>query len=219
MLQPCHFCRLARGVLTIHTIFDNLDTNQSGHLSSGMTFMNKTIQILTAGGTIDKIYFDANSSFQVGEPQIAAILKEANLTVPFQIESVLRKDSLEITDDDRELLYQRVLACPFERIIITHGTDTMSQTAAFLHKRVKNKTIVFTGSMEPAKIKSSDAVFNVGSALTAVQLLPPGAFICMNGNVFQASNVRKNHAEKRFEAIDDSESLAGSDKPKRGSIH
>lgn len=188
------------------SVFEFVDQNNA---AVGVHDVQKTIQVLTAGGTIDKVYFDANSSFQVGEPQVSAIFKEANLAVPFVVESVLRKDSLDLTDDDRELIFQKVLSCPYDRIIITHGTDTMATTAKYLSERIKTKTIVFTGSMEPAKIKSSDAVFNVASALTAVQLLTPGSYICMNGQVFHADNVQKNHSVKRFETIDENKPAPG----------
>ncbi|NRA67301.1 MAG: asparaginase [Pseudobacteriovorax sp.] len=162
--------------------------------------MDNGIMILTAGGTIDKVYFDANSEFQVGEPQIAHILRESRIAVPYQIESILQKDSLDLTDEDRALIYSKVSRCKEKRIIITHGTDTMAETAKLL-SGIDDKVCVFTGSMEPAKIKSSDAAFNVGCALAAVQLLPPGSYIAMNGKIFNAVNVRKNLAKKTFEVL------------------
>ena len=161
--------------------------------------MSDIIKIIAAGGTIDKVYFDANSEFQVGEPQVHHILDEANVSLDYDLESVLRKDSLELDDNDRQLILEKVKNCPQKRIIITHGTDTMADTAKVL-SQVEGKVIVFTGSMQPAKIKSSDAIFNVGCAITAVQLLSPGSYIAMNGRIIPASAAVKNYEEKRFEA-------------------
>ncbi|WP_132317660.1 asparaginase domain-containing protein [Pseudobacteriovorax antillogorgiicola] len=159
------------------------------------------IKIISAGGTIDKIYFDANSEFQVGDPQIHHILAEANVALDYELESVLRKDSLDLTDDDRQLIFNKVQVSPQKRIIVTHGTDTMATTARVL-EGITDKVIVFTGSMEPAKLKSSDAIFNVGCAITAVQLLPPGVYIAMNGQVLHAAQANKNLKAKRFESSD-----------------
>ena len=159
------------------------------------------IKILTAGGTIDKVYFDAKSEYEVGPPQVVEILREAHVTVDYAIESVLSKDSLDMTDEDRQSLRQRVAADPCERIVITHGTDTMIQTALSL-RGIPEKTIVLTGSMQPARFKVTDAVFNIGTALGAVQSLPPGVYLAMNGQVFDPARVRKNVEENRFEKID-----------------
>jgi len=159
------------------------------------------IRILTTGGTIDKIYFDQKSEFQVGEPQISLLLDEANVTFDYSIESVLRKDSLDMTDTDRQLIVDQVLAGPDGHILITHGTDTMIATAQRLAAQVRDKTIVLTGSMQPARLRSSDAVFNIGFAIAAVQLLPPGTYIAMNGEIFDPLHSRKNVAMNRFEKI------------------
>lgn len=158
------------------------------------------IKILTMGGTIDKAYFDANSEFQVGDPEILRVLEEANVSFEYSLESVLRKDSLEMTDDDRQLLLQRIMQTKQERILITHGTDTMVDTALALHG-CEDKTIVFTGAMQPARLRVSDAIFNIGCAVTALQLLDHGVYIAMNGRVFDSRSVRKNLAMQRFEAI------------------
>lgn len=158
------------------------------------------IKIFTTGGTIDKVYFDAASEFQVGESPINELFKEANVNFDFSVESILRKDSLEITDSDRELVRNKVAAEPLSQILVTHGTDTMATTAQFL-KTIENKTIVFTGAMQPARLKASDAVFNIGFAAAAVQILPPGVYIAMNGEVFRAENVRKNREAQKFETI------------------
>ena len=156
------------------------------------------IHIFTTGGTIDKIYFDQKSEFQVGDPQIGAVLKEANVVVDYRITSLMRKDSLELTDTDRQLICDTISACPERHIVVTHGTDTMIKTALAL-QAVENKTIVFTGAMQPARFHLTDAVFNIACALTAVQLLPAGVYIAMNGRIFDPTKSRKNVAENRFE--------------------
>ncbi len=160
-----------------------------------------TMKIFTTGGTIDKVYFDANSEFQVGEPQIAEVLTEANVTFAFEVESVLRKDSLDMTDADRQLIRARVAQDGCERVLLTHGTDTMIQTALAL-RDIPGKTIVLTGAMQPARLRVSDAFFNIGFAIAAAQLLPPGVYIAMNGEIFDPRSVRKNVAKHQFEAAE-----------------
>lgn len=158
------------------------------------------IEIFTTGGTIDKIYFDAKSSFQIGEPQILELLKEANLTLEVKVTPLLRKDSLELSDTDRLAIRDAVAASSQTRIVITHGTDTMVQTAMQLLE-IPGKTIVLTGAMQPARFRATDALFNVASALTAVQTLPAGVYIAMNGRIFDPRTTRKNVPENRFETI------------------
>ena len=159
------------------------------------------IHVLTTGGTIDKVYFDAKSEFQVGPPMIADLLKEAHVTAEVTIEPVLAKDSLELSDTDRRLIRERVAACQSDRILITHGTDTMAETAKTL-SGIAGKTVVLTGSMQPARFRNTDAVFNVGFALGVVQILPPGVYLAINGRVFDAAHVRKNREQQRFEEAD-----------------
>lgn len=156
------------------------------------------IEILTTGGTIDKIYFDAKSSFQVGASPLGELLKEANLQLEIQVSEVMRKDSLEMTDGDRETIRHRVLASASHQIVITHGTDTMVLTGRAL-LGIPHKTIVLTGAMQPARFRSTDALFNVAAALTAVQILPPGVYLAMNGQIFDPQTTHKNVAENRFE--------------------
>ncbi len=163
--------------------------------------MNK-IAILTTGGTIDKVYFDAKSEYEVGPPNISVVLGELNLAVEYRVTSVIKKDSLEVTQSDREKILKIVKATPENKILITHGTDTMVETARIVSE-VKNKTIVFTGAMEPALFKTSDAVFNIGCALAAVQVLQEGVYIVMNGTVFPHDNVRKNRRHNIFEKMRD----------------
>lgn len=157
------------------------------------------IEILTTGGTIDKIYFDAKSSFQVGASPLNELLKEANLQLDIQVSEIMRKDSLDMTDEDRARIRQRVLASTAAQIVLTHGTDTMVQTGRALHG-IPQKTIVLTGAMQPARFRATDALFNVAAALTAVQILPPGVYLAMNGQIFDPQTTRKNVAENRFEA-------------------
>lgn len=156
------------------------------------------LRVITAGGTIDKVYFDAASTYEVGEPQIGPLLRDSNVTFDFVVESVLQKDSLAMTDEDRALIRARVEASPEKHILITHGTDTMTATAAKL-QGIADKTIVFTGAMQPARFRDSDAVFNVGCAVGALQVLSPGVYIAMNGVVAAADTVKKNRAASRFE--------------------
>jgi L-asparaginase len=157
------------------------------------------IQIFTTGGSIDKTYSTQASDFVVGEPQIAAILAEANVNLDYTIEPLLRKDSLQITDEDRSLIAERVAACPHTQVVITHGTDTMTVTAAAL-AHLSGKTIVLTGAMQPAAFKKTDAALNIGGAIAAVQILPPGVYIVMSGRVFRAHQARKNPRTDQFES-------------------
>lgn len=156
------------------------------------------LRIFTTGGTIDKIYFDAKSEYEVGEPQIGEILREMGVGFPFEITSLMRKDSLDLTDGDREIIRAAVAADPAERVLITHGTDTMTETAKAL-QGISGKTIVLTGSLNPARFRGSDAIFNIGGAVAAAQTLDVGIYIFMSGRVFDALKVRKNRDKNRFE--------------------
>ncbi len=158
------------------------------------------LEIFTTGGTIDKVYFDAKSKFEVGEPQILEVLSEANLSIDYQVTPLMRKDSLELTDQDRELVRKAVEASTTTRIVITHGTDTMTDTARAL-AGIAGKTIVLTGAMQPARFRFTDAVFNIASAMMAAQTLAEGVYITMNGQVFDPATTRKNVEMNRFEAI------------------
>ena len=157
--------------------------------------------IVTTGGTIDKIYFDDKSDYQIGEPQIGRILQELGVTFRFTVIPIIRKDSLHITDTDRELIRAAVAAQPARHVLITHGTDSMVQTGQVL-KSIEGKTIVMTGALNPARFRGSDAEFNIGCAVGAVQSLPPGVYIAMNGRIWDPAKVRKNVAANRFEATD-----------------
>jgi L-asparaginase len=158
------------------------------------------IKVLACGGTIDKVYFDAKSDYEVGEPQILTILRESNVSINYDIESIVRKDSLEMDDKDRSEICRAVEASDSKRILITHGTDTMIETAKRLDD-IPGRTIVLTGAMEPARFRDTDAVFNIGCAVAAVQTLPPGVYIVMNGRVFDPHKTRKNVADGVFEEV------------------
>ncbi|HEX5756348.1 MAG TPA: asparaginase domain-containing protein [Arenimonas sp.] len=155
--------------------------------------------IVTTGGTIDKIYFDDKSDYQIGDPQIGGILKELGVAFRFSVIPLLRKDSLHLNDEDRELLRAAIAAQPARHVLVTHGTDTMVETAKVLAS-IEGKTIVLTGALNPARFRGSDAEFNIGCAVGAVQSLPPGVYIAMNGRIWDPSKVRKNVAANRFEA-------------------
>ena len=155
--------------------------------------------IVTTGGTIDKIYFDAKSDYQVGDPQIGRILTALGVAFRFHVIPLLRKDSLFVDDADRQLLRATIAAQEETCVLVTHGTDTMVQTAAVLAD-IPGKTIVLTGALNPARFEGSDAEFNIGCAVGAVQSLPAGVYIAMNGRIWDPAKVRKNVDANRFEA-------------------
>ena len=159
------------------------------------------ILILTTGGTIDKIYFDALSDYQVGETVMAKLLDIARVKRPFRIEEVVRKDSLELDDVDRANIRDRAAAAPESHIIITHGTDTMTDTAKLL-SAIGGKTIVLVGALAPARFGESDASFNLGMAFATVQTAAPGVYISMSGSVFRADNVVKDRARGAFVSVE-----------------
>jgi L-asparaginase len=156
------------------------------------------IRFITTGGTIDKIYFDALSRFEVGDSQVRHILAEGLVDFDYEITPLLQKDSLDLTDADRGLLRGYIADDDGNRYVVTHGTDTMVETAQALAD-LPGKTIVLTGALSPARFRSTDAVFNVGMAVAAVQVAAPGVYIAMSGQVFAAGQVRKNREENRFE--------------------
>ena len=155
--------------------------------------------IVTTGGTIDKIYFDDKSDFQIGEPQIGRILDELGVAFGYRVIPILRKDSLHLNDGDRELVRATIAAQDTRHVLLTHGTDSMVATAKVLES-IPDKTIVLTGALNPARFRGSDAEFNIGTAVGAVQALPPGVYIAMNGRIWDPRHVRKNVSANRFEA-------------------
>ena len=162
-----------------------------------MLAMTTPILVLTTGGTIDKIYFDALSDYKVGESVVAKLLQIGGVKRPFRIEEVTRKDSLELDDADRALIRERVLSAAESHIVVTHGTDTMTDTAKALED-VTGKTIVLVGALAPARFGESDASFNLGMAFATAQIADPGIYISMSGSVFRADQVVKDRAKGAF---------------------
>ena len=158
------------------------------------------LTIVTTGGTIDKIYFDDKSQFQIGDPQIGEILEALGVAFTFEVVPVMRKDSLHMDDNDRAQIRAAIERQPHRHVLVTHGTDTMVETARALGG-VTGKVIVLTGALNPALFKGSDAVFNVGCAVGAVQSLPDGVYIAMNGRIWDPARVHKNVAKNRFEEV------------------
>ena len=142
------------------------------------------IRFITTGGTIDKVYFDALSQFEVGDSPLQQVLTEGLVEFEYDIVALMQKDSLEMSDDDRQKLLDYVVADDAANYVITHGTDTMPQTAEKLAD-IDGKTIVLTGALTPARFRTTDAVFNIGMAVAAAQACAPGVYIAMNGQVFR----------------------------------
>ncbi len=161
--------------------------------------MNK-ILILTTGGTIDKVYFDDNSTFEVGSSIVGNLLEQAEVRHRHKIVEVMKKDSLDLTNEDRQAIRAAVLEHPNKQVIITHGTDTMTHTARVLAD-ITDRTIVLTGSLAPARFAMTDAMFNIGMAFATVQAKKAGVYIVMNGSVFDASMVYKDRERNAFVAL------------------
>ena len=162
--------------------------------------MTNRILVVTTGGTIDKVYFDALSNFEVGASMVGELLKEAHVDASYRVIELLRKDSLDLTEPDRAAIAGCAGGAEEQAVVITHGTDTMTQTAAALmvNPGCAGKVIVLTGALAPARFAQSDATFNVGMAFAAVQSRKPGVYIVMNGQIFEAGKVRKDHRNNRF---------------------
>ena len=158
------------------------------------------IRFITTGGTIDKIYFDAMSQFEVGDSQVEHILTDGLVSFEYDVVAMFQKDSLELTEEDRNELRAFIEGDDAMHYVISHGTDSMAETAAAL-RHIKEKRIVLTGALTPARFKTTDAVFNVGMAVAAVQVVEPGVYVAMSGQVFAAGEVKKNREENRFEPI------------------
>ena len=156
-----------------------------------------SILILTTGGTIDKQYFDALSQYQITDTVVTKLLSVARVTHPYLIEEVLRKDSIDLTDEDRTRIGEHVSRASSSRMVITHGTDTMTLTAQALSK-VRDKTIVLTGALAPARFSESDAAFNLGMAFAIAQTAPAGIYITINGSVFRGDEVVKDRERGCF---------------------
>ena len=160
-----------------------------------------SIRIFITGGTFDKEYNELNGQLYFKDTHMQELLEKGRCRVDVEIRTLMMIDSLEMTDEDRELIVHQCESCEEDRIIITHGTDTMSETARILSQKVRGKTIVLTGAMIPIKFGSSDGLFNLGGALAFVQSLPAGTYVAMNGRFFNGDNVRKNRETGVFEEI------------------
>ena len=158
------------------------------------------LEILTTGGTIDKVYFDKKSNYEVGDPFVEELLHKMNVNISFKVKSLMKIDSLDMTDIHREEILNYAKNSNANNFLITHGTDSIVETAIYL-KKISDKTIVLTGSLKPAIFIDNDAIFNVGSALTSAQILKNGVYIVINGQVFNPDNVRKNLEKNIFETI------------------
>jgi L-asparaginase len=159
------------------------------------------IRIFITGGTFDKEYNELNGQLYFKDTHIQELLKLGRCRVEVDIRTLMMVDSLEMTNDDRELISRQCQNTDDQMIIITHGTDTMAETAEVIAKENTTKTIVLTGAMIPYKFGSSDGLFNLGSALAFVQALPAGVYVAMNGRYFHWNNVRKNKQTGGFEEI------------------
>ncbi|MEO6324334.1 MAG: asparaginase [Thermoanaerobaculia bacterium] len=161
------------------------------------------IRILITGGTFDKEYDELTGSLYFKDTHVQEMLELGRCGLDVNIRTVMMVDSLEMTDADRQLILEHCRNAPEERIVITHGTDTMAETARLLGPVLKDKTVVLTGAMVPYAFGSSDGLFNLGSALSFAQALPHGVYVCMNGRHFPWDNVRKNKKLGAFEAVNE----------------
>lgn len=159
------------------------------------------IEIIVTGGTIDCDSVDSKNNYLFDKTFLPKMLEQSRNKVPTELKVVMLKDSLYMTDSDRKKILEECKACKGNKIIITHGTDTMPETAKYLGERISNKTIVLVGAMTPFNQKDSDALFNLGSAVASVQLLENGVYISMNGKIFLWNNVRKNKELGIFETL------------------
>jgi L-asparaginase len=159
------------------------------------------IRIFVTGGTFDKEYNELNGELYFKDTHLHEMLRLGRSKLELEITTLMMMDSLDMNEQDRQTIAKACMDVSEKKILITHGTDTMPETAALLAALNKDKTIVLTGAMVPYKFGSSDGLFNLGSALAFVQTLPPGVYVAMNGKIFEAENVRKNKAKGEFESI------------------
>lgn len=160
------------------------------------------IKLLVTGGTFDKDYNELEGSLFFKDTHVREMLDLGRCRLDVRIRTIMMVDSLELSDSDRDLIATNCRQSSEDRIVITHGTDTMTTTAGVLAEAVPGKTIVLTGAMIPYAFGSSDGLFNLGSALSVVQILPPGVYIAMNGRVFEWDKVRKNRERGIFEPVE-----------------
>ena len=161
----------------------------------------KYIKIFSTGGTFDKEFNELNGELYFKKTQLHELLDLGRSQLNVKVETLMMIDSLNMTDDERQYIIKKCQKEASQRIIITHGTDTMVETAKILAEHIQDKTIILTGAMIPIKFGSSDGLFNLGSALSFVQILEPGIYITMNGRYFNWDNVRKNKNLGIFERI------------------
>jgi L-asparaginase len=159
------------------------------------------LRVFVTGGTFDKTYDEIRGRLSFGETHVPEMLRLGRSRVALTIETLMMIDSLDMTEDDRARIVTRCIECVENQIVVTHGTDTMVETARALAAGVTGKTVVLTGAMIPYAFGSSDGLFNLGSALSFAQVLPPGVYIAMNGQCFPWDNVRKNTATGVFESL------------------
>jgi L-asparaginase len=159
------------------------------------------VRIFITGGTFDKEYNEITGQLYFNDTHMQDLLEMGRSKVPVEVRTLMMIDSLEMTNEDRDLIAHQCNQCEENKIVITHGTDTMSDTARLLAQKVKNKTIILTGAMIPIKFGSSDGLFNLGSALAFAQTLPAGVYVAMNGRYFTSDNVRKNKQTGMFEEL------------------
>jgi L-asparaginase len=159
------------------------------------------IRILITGGTMDKEYDPITGELTFAKSHLSHMLNQVGCKVKFVLEEMMLKDSLQMRSEDRAKILKKCIHCAENKIIVTHGTDTMVETACVLGKNIKGKTMVLVGAMIPYVFGASDALFNLGCAFSAVQTLPQGVYITMNGKVFTWDNVRKNKESGEFEAL------------------
>ena len=159
------------------------------------------VRVFITGGTFDKEYNEITGQLYFNDTHMHDLLEMGRCRVPVEIRTLMMVDSLEMTAEDRDLIVDQCIQCDEDKIVITHGTDTMSETAKVLAQKINNKTVVLTGAMIPIKFGSSDGLFNLGSALAFAQSLPAGVYVAMNGRYFTWDNVRKNKQTGMFEEV------------------
>ena len=159
------------------------------------------IRIFVTGGTFDKEYNELNGELFFKDTHLHEMLRLGRSKLELEISTLMMIDSLDMLEEDREQIARACMKASEERILVTHGTDTMQVTAAMLAEKISHKTIVITGAMIPYKFGSSDGLFNLGAALAFVQSLPHGVYVAMNGKIFKGDNVMKNKATGEFETI------------------
>ncbi len=164
--------------------------------------MSNTIKVFITGGTFDKEYNELNGNLYFKETHLHEMLELGRSRLDLSISTLMMKDSLDFVEADRQKIAEACTQCKENKILITHGTDTMTLTASYLAKHCSNKAIVLTGAMVPYKFGSSDGLFNLGSALAFVQILNPGVYIAMNGKIFEANKVQKNTDKGEFEIME-----------------